>query len=594
MLRNHISLFFSLMVLVAAGCGGPKPSITAIAPTSGPTVGGTAVTITGANFTGLQAVTIGGQALVGLSVVDGTTVTGTTPPGAAGPQDVVVANRSGSAILAGGFTYVEDSPPAVTSISPNGGPDVGGTQVTITGTHFTGVQSVRIGGQDVTGISVTSDTSLTAMTPSGTPGAQDVVVVTAGGTGTLAGGFTYTRISPVELGTLLFDNAEGVAVDSSGNIFVTGYTQGSFPSFTNAGGADVFVIKFHPNGQPQWIQQIGTAGDDFAYGVATDAGGDVFIAGYTRGSLLGFTNAGGADAFVMGFDPGGQLLWTHQVGTIDDDYGLGVTTDGGGNVFVAGSAGRALPGATSSGGLDGFVMKLNSSGVRQWIQQVGTTGSDVAVGVVTDSGGNIFITGNTSGSFPGFANAGFYDAYVMELNAGGARQWVQQLGTADTEYVSGVALDGSGNIIIAGYTNGNFPGSTSAGLNDGFVAKFDAGGTRQWVQELGTADNDYAAGVAADRAGNVFVTGSTAGSFPGYTNVGNSDDFFVMKLNAGGQPQWTRQGGTNSLDDALGVAVDGSGDIFVTGYSGGNFPPYVVYGAYDVFWVKYDTNGTVL
>jgi IPT/TIG domain-containing protein/beta-propeller repeat-containing protein len=185
------------------------------------------------DFTDVQSVTIGGQGLTGLSVVSSTSLTGTTPAGTAGARDVVVTTSHGSGSIAGGFTYVDIPAPTVTAIAPNKGPTAGGTMVTITGASFTDVQSVTIGGQSLTGLSVVSSTSLTGSTPANTAGAKDVVVTTAYGSGTRTGGFTYTAF-PSQLGTAGYDIVSSVAADASGNVYVVGQTTGSFTGFTNA------------------------------------------------------------------------------------------------------------------------------------------------------------------------------------------------------------------------------------------------------------------------------------------------------------------------------------------------------------------------
>jgi uncharacterized protein YhjY with autotransporter beta-barrel domain len=176
------------------------PTVTAISPTGGPTAGGTGVTITGTNFTGATSVTIGGAAATGVTVVNPTTITATTPAGAAGARDVIVTTPNGSGTGVGLFTYF--SAPTVTAISPTSGPAAGGTSVTITGTNFTGATSVTVGGAAASGITVVNPTTITAVTPAGTAGARDVIVTTPGGSGTGSGLFTYiaaptvTAISP--------------------------------------------------------------------------------------------------------------------------------------------------------------------------------------------------------------------------------------------------------------------------------------------------------------------------------------------------------------------------------------------------------------
>ena len=168
------------------------PTVTAISPNSGPTAGGTGVTITGTNLTGATAVSIGGTAATGITVVNSTTITATTPSGTAGAKNVVVTTPGGTGTGTNLYTYV--AAPTVTAISPTSGPTAGGTSVTITGTNFTGATAVTIGGTAATSVVVVNATTITAVTPAGTAGAQNVTVTTPGGTGT--GTNLYTYVAP--------------------------------------------------------------------------------------------------------------------------------------------------------------------------------------------------------------------------------------------------------------------------------------------------------------------------------------------------------------------------------------------------------------
>ena len=133
------------------------------------------MTISGANFVSGATVNIGGKVATGVTVVSSTSITATTPSGTAGAQNVVVTTPGGSATKTGGFTYM--SAPTINSVSPSSGPTAGGTHVTISGANFVNGATVNIGGKAATGVTVVSSTSITATTPSGTAGAQNVVVV---------------------------------------------------------------------------------------------------------------------------------------------------------------------------------------------------------------------------------------------------------------------------------------------------------------------------------------------------------------------------------------------------------------------------------
>ena len=171
------------------------PSLTAISPGSGPTQGGLSVTLSGMNFSAGATVTIGGVAARGVEVVSETEITAVTLPQLAGIRNVVVTNLDGqTAALAGGFTYVALSNPALTDIAPDSGAVEGGTEVTLTGTDFASGATVTIGGVAATAVVVVSQTEITAVTPAGAAGAQDVMVANPDGqAATLAGGFTWVE-----------------------------------------------------------------------------------------------------------------------------------------------------------------------------------------------------------------------------------------------------------------------------------------------------------------------------------------------------------------------------------------------------------------
>ena len=224
-----------------------------------------------------------------------------------------------------------------------------------------------------------------------------------------------------QLGTSSYDNARGVATDSSGNVYVTGWTEGGLDGNTSAGNSDLFVVKYNSSGTKQWTKQLGTSSWDNANGVATDSSGNVYVTGYTQGALDG-TNAGSRDLFVVKYNSSGTKQWTKQLGTSSTDLANGVTTDSSGNVYVAGGTYGGLDNNTNAGNSDLFVVKYNSSGTKQWTKQLGSSSSDYANGVATDSSRNVYVTGDTYGGLDGNTNAGNADIFVVKYNSSGTKQ----------------------------------------------------------------------------------------------------------------------------------------------------------------------------
>jgi len=387
------------------------------------------------------------------------------------------------------------------------------------------------------------------------------------------------------------DYANGVATDSSGNVYVTGGTKGGLDGNTSAGNTDLFVVKYNSSGTKQWTKQLGSSGRDSANGVATDSSGNVYVTGVTFGGLDCNTSAGANDLFVVKYNSSGTKQWTKQLGSVSSDFANGVATDSSGNVYVAGGTYGGLDGNTSAGNTDLFVVKYNSSGTRQWTKQLGTAEYDEARGVATDSSGNVYVAGGTKGNLNGNSNSGRTDLFVIKYNSSGTRQWTKQLGTWQTDLANGVATDSSGNVYVTGVTYRHLDGNTSAGSADLFVVKYNSSGKKQWTKQLGTSSRDHARGVVTDSSGNVYVTGDTYGGLDGNTNAGYND-LFVVKYLDNGTKQWTKQLGTSSDDLASGVATDSSGNVYVTGGTYGGLDGNTNAGNSDLFVVKYNSSGT--
>jgi hypothetical protein len=235
-----------------------------------------------------------------------------------------------------------------------------------------------------------------------------------------------------------------------------------------------------------WIRQLGVPGDDQSHGVSADGLGNVYIAGTTAGSLGG-PSAGGVDAFISKYNAAGNLLWTRQLGTTAGDGSFGVSADALGNVYISGQTSGNL-GGPSSGADDAFVTKYDAAGNLKWTRQLGSSAVDSGNAISADGLGNVFVAGGTSGSLGG-AIAGSEDAFVGKYDAEGALQWTRQLGTLSVDYAWGASADGLGGVYINGYTLDGLGGS-SAGGQDAFLARYDSEGTLQWTRQFGTDGDD--------------------------------------------------------------------------------------------------------
>ena len=314
----------------------------------------------------------------------------------------------------------------------------------------------------------------------------------------------------------------------------------------------------------------------------------------------GDTESGEAPGAAAG---GGDDL---QIRSPFDDYGNAVTVDAQGNVYIAGHIGDALPGQTYLGGTDAFVQKLDGSLAAVWTSQFGTDNNDSVQAVAVDDAGNVYLAGSTIGEFPGYTTEYFGgDAFVRVYDPDRTERWTAQFGTEFATVPQAIAVDGSGNVYVGGHTEGSLPGYDNAGgaalgpvsnWNDAFLRKYGADGTELWTQQFGHERHDEILGVALDSSGSVYVSGYTDASFEGYTNPGGRDAF-VRKYDPDGNVVWTRQFGSDSAaggqpnDKALDIALDSGGNIYVAGSTTGVFEGESSGGGNDGFVRKMDPNG---
>jgi hypothetical protein len=204
-----------------------------------------------------------------------------------------------------------------------------------------------------------------------------------------------------QFGTSGTEESFGVAADANANIVICGWTEGSLGG-ANQGSRDAFVRKYNASGDVVWTQQLGTSGSDEAHSVATDANGNVFVAGATQGN-----------AFLSKLDASGSLLWTRQLGSSGLDECDSVAIDANGNAFVTGGTSGSL-GQPVQGTDDAFLAKYDTSGNLLGLAQVGSSGSDHAWSVATDGSRRVYIAGQTNGAMDG-QSSGTWNAFVVSF-----------------------------------------------------------------------------------------------------------------------------------------------------------------------------------
>ncbi len=263
------------------------------------------------------------------------------------------------------------------------------------------------------------------------------------------------------------DDARTIATDSAGTLYLGGDTWGDVGG-VNAGESDAWFGKYDSSGNPLWVQQLGTIGTENTTEVNADSAGNLYVSGYTTGSL-GAANAGNEDAWIAKYDSNGQQLWVRQFGTETEDKAIANAVDSTGNVYLTGWT-ESILGESSAGSWDAWIAKYDPTGNLLWTQQLGTANSDGALDIQIDTDDTIYLTGNTWGSWENSSNAGESDAWVAKYDGSGNRLWVKQFGSEGQDQAFGMAIAPDGKIHLSGWTLGDL-GGTNAGSYDAWIAQ---------------------------------------------------------------------------------------------------------------------------
>jgi hypothetical protein len=458
------------------------------------------------------------------------------------------------------------------------------------------------------------------------------------------------------LGGTAEDDAYAIAIDGTGNAYVTGQTKSTdFPTVTgayhatNAGSFDVFVSKIAANGSSLvYSTYIGGSGNDSGNAIAVDGSGNTYVAGGTsstdfptHGAFQSTFGGGTVDAFVLELaSSGGSLIFSTYLGGTGDDVANGVAVDTTG-VYVVGLAGSNFPllGAfqgTLNGSSNGFVTKLNTSGSSLAYSTYLGGPNDFAAAVAVNSG-NAYVTGATSTpTFPtttgvvqpacgseGTCNGGLQDAFVTVFNSSGAALvYSTFLGGEKNDQGLDIAVDSSGDAYVTGLTQSSlFPlksalqGTFGGGTQDAFVTELNPTGTALvYSTFLGGSLDDAGSGIAVDGSKNAYVTGQTTSTnFPMASATqgtpGGLADAFVTEISASGSLVFsTYLGGelndntnaSNPLNPVGAVAVDSAGsNIYVAGNTASTHFPIItgslqttLGGGTDAFVAKYSTGSS--
>jgi uncharacterized delta-60 repeat protein len=356
------------------------------------------------------------------------------------------------------------------------------------------------------------------------------------------------------------DKATDIAVDNQGNVYITGYSEGTTSDF------DYATIKYNSAGVQQWVARYNGIGNnlDFANAVKVDASGNVYVTGQS----MGFSS--NRNYVTIKYNSSGVELWVaiYEGPAIGSDIAYDLAIDGDGNVYVTGSS----AGITTMN--DYTTIKYNSNGIQQWVARYNgpANANDGGNAIKVDGIGNVYVIGTSSGS------GTFSDITTIKYNTGGDEQWVRRYDGPENSSDMGNALvlDAQGNVIVTGY-------STQTGTQRDYTTiKYNSSGTEQWTRFYNgsASQNDIVHGITVDNQNNIYITGESIGT-------GSSFDYATIKYNPAGVEQWvTRYNGTENLADiAWDIEVDAQGNSYITGGSDGSGT------SRDYTTIKYNTSG---
>ena len=444
------------------------------------------------------------------------------------------------------------------------------------------------------------------------------------------------------IGGSTLDESNSIALDNLGNIYITGYFQGtadfdpsaSVANLTSTGSRDVFFAKYDSEGNYVWAKNIGGSSYDVGYSIKVDVLGNVYVGGIFQGtadfdpsaSVANLTSAGGLDAFFAKYDNNGNYVWSKNVGGSAYDYVTSIALDDSGNIYITGyfyGSSDFDPSASTvnltASGDDVFFAKYDNDGNYIWAKNVGGSAYDNGVFIAVDNSGNVYLTGffiNTadfdpSASVANLTSAGIRDIFFAKYDNDGNYIWAKAIGGSTNDDVTSMVLDSSGNVYITGIFLGtaDFDPSTSvenltsSGFEDIFFAKYDNNGNYVWAKNVGGSEDDQSYSIALDASSNIYITGgfnNTADFDPSTANAylaaapGNRDVFFA-KYDNNGNYIWAKNVGSSGNDYGASLVLDLLGNIYITGFFMGtvDFDPSTTtnnvtsLGVQDIFVAKY-------
>jgi hypothetical protein len=348
-------------------------------------------------------------------------------------------------------------------------------------------------------------------------------------------------------------------------------------------------VKTYKNNLPADIREL-----------SIDKSGNILLVGHfydslnynTGNNIESIYSNGGVDMYIQKIDSQGNIIWTKSIGGIEDDIAYGIDSDEFGNIYVSGrfsglvnfGNGATNSSLTSTGTIDGFILKMNENGDFNWVKRIGGQYNTIPMNIVYKNS-NLFVTGGFEGVVDFDPNSGIInktssgtkDFFLLKLNQNGDYNWVRTFGGSVGENGFSSVVDNSGFIYSTGYyysqnVNYQISGQNYTlqhnGAYDIFVTKTDINGQTVWMKGFGGSGGDIGYDIALDGNGDLYITGQIEDTcmIGGSTLIGNGVDILISKFDINGNELWSKNHGGNNTDIGFSLALDSQNHLFVSGY----------------------------
>ncbi len=413
-------------------------------------------------------------------------------------------------------------------------------------------------------------------------------------------------------GNANYDETRGIATDAAGNIYAAGFFTGEADFDPSTGqalrntlsGQDPFLVKYSPSGTYQWVAHIKGGQSDRVNGLVVDSAGNSYIVGWFSVTIdfdpspatFNLTAVGNNDIFLAKYSPQGTLVWAQNLGGTLSDMGNAIAFTANGNIAITGhfqgtadfDPSSATANLSSAGNKDIFLATYSPTGTFLSAISLGGTGEDDGMALASDASGAIFLTGffsNSADFDPGsgsqtLTSAGLTDLFLARYTGGTTLDWVGSAGSAGTEKGLGLAVAANGDVVLTGaFSNtvdlnlGSGSAShTSAGLTDGFLARYTNAGSHLWSHRFGSTFDDAGQALSFTSTGDIGITGYFRGTVdfnPGAGSaieISDQRDLFAGTYTSSGDFEWVFHVGGTVDDEGLCLDFDYEDNLILGGY----------------------------